>query len=84
MFLAFWIGWALVGLAIAVFVFAWAIKSRQFEQSRKAALLPFDDVEPESAGSESLRRSNLIIVVTVIIIAIILVVVMLALSMQHL
>ena len=47
MYVAFWIGWSLIGLAFTVGVFAWALRTRQLTQSRKAALIPFDDIAPE-------------------------------------
>ena len=46
MFLNFWIGWAFVGLVVATILFAWSVKTRQFSESKRASLLPFDDVTP--------------------------------------
>ena len=45
MFLRFWILWAFVGLSIATAIFWWALHRGQFEDSRRAALLPLDDVD---------------------------------------
>ena len=59
MFLTFWIGWAFVGLAVATWLFAWSIKTRQFENSRRASLLPFDDVSPV-ATRESEKKGRTI------------------------
>jgi nitrogen fixation-related uncharacterized protein len=47
MFIRFWLLWLLLGLAVATWVLSWAIRTRQFEEPRRAALLPFDDVEVE-------------------------------------
>jgi cbb3-type cytochrome oxidase maturation protein len=56
MFIDFWIGWALVGLAAATWLFAWSVKKGQFEESRRAALLPLDDLESRPPGN---RRGRL-------------------------
>lgn len=84
MFIAFWIGWALIGLMVAVLVFVWAMKTRQFEESRRAALIPFDDILPEQSDKESQRKSGLWIVVVIFAVVFVLIAVMLALSMQAL
>ena len=46
MFLRFWFIWAFLGLSVATLIFWWAIQRGQFEDSRRAAFLPLDDVEP--------------------------------------
>lgn len=51
MFLNFWIGWALVGLLAATALFAWSVKTKQFSDSKRASLLPFDDVAPEKTST---------------------------------
>ena len=59
MFSTFWIGWALLGLSVATILFAWSIKTRQFENSRRAALLPFDDITPEKPeGNEGKKKGK--------------------------
>lgn len=59
MFSTFWIGWALLGLLAATILFAWSIKTRQFENSRRAALLPFDDITPEKPkGIEGKKKGK--------------------------
>lgn len=47
MFLKFWIIWAFAGLSLATALFWWAMKSRQFEDSRRAAYLPLKDLDDE-------------------------------------
>lgn len=49
MFLKFWLLWAFLGLSIATAVFWWALSRGQFDDSRRAALLPLDDVEDDPA-----------------------------------
>ena len=46
MFMSFWIGWAILGLIIATWLFAWSVRTRQFENGKRASLLPFDDIDP--------------------------------------
>ena len=58
MYVAFWIGWSLIGLAFTVGVFAWALRNRQLTQSRKAALIPFDDIAPEDPPGGVRPRSG--------------------------
>ena len=58
-FLKFWILWALVGLAVAVWLFYWSLRSRQYQESRRAALLPFDDIEPEEPTHKKEGRFHL-------------------------
>jgi len=57
-FVNFWILWSLLGLAAATALFAWSVGTRQFENSRRAALLPFDDIEPEPRTSAKPVRKN--------------------------
>jgi hypothetical protein len=47
MFFQFWIVWALIGILAATWVFSWALRTRQFENSRRAGLLPLDDIAVE-------------------------------------
>ena len=83
MFLAFFLGWSLVGLAVAVSIFIWAIRSRQFESSRRAALLPFDDVAPEAPSGTRQGKLNFVILVLIIGTGITLTAVMLALALIY-
>jgi len=55
MFLKFWILWALLALTIATWLFKWAVNTGQFEEARRAALLPLDDVEPRPAAKRGGR-----------------------------
>lgn len=50
MFVRFWLLWLLFGMAAAVWVFAWAIRTGQYSEERRAALLPLDDMVPERAS----------------------------------
>jgi hypothetical protein len=87
MYLAFWIGWGLIGLAATVGVFAWAVRTRQFTQSRRAALLPFDDISPEDApagSKEREKKSNMVLAAVFIVAGLVFTVVMLALAMMSL
>jgi nitrogen fixation-related uncharacterized protein len=59
MFIKFWIGWALVGLALAVWLFAWSVRTRQFEEGRRAKYLPFDDVKPSDPDYNRTGRLHL-------------------------
>lgn len=59
MFLNFWIGWAFVGLLAATGLFAWSVKTRQFSDSKRAALLPFDDVTPQEKSTDTKKGSGL-------------------------
>ena len=64
MFLAFWLAWALVGLSAAVLLFTWAVRTRQFESGRRAALIPFDDIAPEERPQpRSLGRGQMLLIV---------------------
>jgi nitrogen fixation-related uncharacterized protein len=58
MFTRFWIAYTILGLALALVIFAWAVRTRQFEESRRAGLLPFDDAEPESTKERPPRRDG--------------------------
>jgi nitrogen fixation-related uncharacterized protein len=58
MFTRFWIAYTILGLALAVAIFAWAVRTRQFEESRRAGLLPFDDAEPDSTVERPERREG--------------------------
>jgi len=86
MHLAFWIGWGLVGLAFSVGVFVWAVRTRQFTQSRKAALIPFDDITPEDAplGADGRAGSNFGLAVFFLVIGLLFTAVMLALALVNL
>ena len=83
MHLAFWIGWGLVGLAFSVGVFVWAVRTRQFTQSRKAALIPFDDITPEDAPPGE-AGGNLGLAVFFLVIGLLFTAVMLALALVNL
>ena len=48
MFVKFWIIWAVVGLGAAIALFSWSLRTRQYSNARQAALIPFDDIKPES------------------------------------
>jgi len=65
-FLTFWLGWALVGLAAATWLFAWAVRSRQFDEARRAALLPFDDVTPQRPSFSRKGRLHLAALLTIL------------------
>lgn len=67
MFLGFWILWALIGLAAATALFAWSIRTKQFENSRRASLLPFDDVAPVKPGGAGARNRGLFITIALLI-----------------
>lgn len=80
MFLAFWIFWAFVGLAAATLLFAWSVKTHQFENSRRAALIPFDDLEPAKSGSTKEGRTLFLTIMTMLVLGVISIVVMLVLA----
>ncbi len=84
--LVFWIGWGLVGLAFTIGVFVWAVRTQQFTQSRKAALIPFDDITPEDAplGEDGRAKSNLGLAVLFIVFGLLFTIVMLALALVNL
>jgi hypothetical protein len=87
MYLAFWIGWGLIGLAFTVAVFAWAVRTRQFSQSRRAALLPFDDISPEDSPpgvGERRSRGNAILATIFIVAGLLFTVVMLVVAVMSL
>jgi len=71
MYLAFWIGWSLIGLAFTIGVFAWAVRTRQFTQSRRASLIPFDDITPEDQPTDKRfgagRDGLLLVVITFVV-----------------
>lgn len=77
MFITFWLVWGLVGLGFATWLFAWAVKTRQFENSRKAALIPFDDIVPESNHSVKGGKGFFYMIIGLVIYGILLTVVML-------
>lgn len=64
------IAWATVSLLVAIVIFMWGVRTGQFQDSRRAALLPFDEethVEPPShshAGRASLIFFAALIAVT--------------------
>lgn len=60
MFINFWIIWSLVGLVIATLLFAWSVKTRQFSNSRRAALIPFDDVKPEKDDEQKSGKNRVL------------------------
>lgn len=66
MFLKFWLGWALIGLAAATWLFAWAVRSRQFDEARRAALLPFDDIAPQRPTYSPKGRLHLAVLLTLL------------------
>jgi nitrogen fixation-related uncharacterized protein len=55
MFVRFWILWALIGLSAATWLFRWAVITGQFDDPRRAALLPLDDVTPRTTAPRSGR-----------------------------
>jgi cbb3-type cytochrome oxidase subunit 3 len=57
MFIRFWILWMMLGLSAAVWVFAWAVRTRQFTQGRRAALIPFDDWAERGAAAPARAMS---------------------------
>jgi nitrogen fixation-related uncharacterized protein len=57
MFLFFWVAWALFGLAVATALLWWSVKTRQFEQGRRAAMLPLED-ENEDEDEEGIDTSG--------------------------
>ena len=65
MFTYFWLVWATIGLIGAIILFRWSLKTRQFQDSRRAALLPFDDEAPAESG-EKARNPRLFLTVAVI------------------
>lgn len=60
MFVNFWILWSLLGLGVATALFAWSVKTRQFENSRRASMLPFDDIKPESKDDKPAEKNRLL------------------------
>ncbi|NUP88367.1 MAG: hypothetical protein HUU25_00945 [Candidatus Sumerlaeia bacterium] len=72
-FVAFWIVWAALGLAAAAYLFWWALRTRQFEESRRAALIVLDDVPLESPGNSRGGRTifRVMMAITVIGVAIV-------------
>lgn len=71
MFIKFWIIWAVAGLSVATWLFIWSLKTRQFENSRKASLLPFDDIDMAKTESNTGKgRGILITVVSMLAISI--------------
>ncbi len=69
MFLKFWIIYAIVGLSIATWLFRWALHSGQFAESRRAGLLPLDDVAP-SPNPPRTGRLHLILLVALVAVGI--------------
>jgi nitrogen fixation-related uncharacterized protein len=65
MFTGFWILWSIIGLALATALFAWSVKTRQFENSRRAALIPFDDVKPDAKNEGKPVKKNRLLFWTV-------------------
>ena len=66
MFTYFWLVWATIGMIGAIILFRWALKTRQFKDSRRAALLPFDDGPPAEAG-ERVHNPRLFMMTVVVI-----------------
>jgi nitrogen fixation-related uncharacterized protein len=71
MFVRFWILWAVAGLAIATWLFRWAVVTGQFDDARRAALLPLDDVKPRSCPPSS-GRLHLFVLVGVAVVGVLL------------
>ena len=61
MFVRFWILWAVAGLTIATWLFRWAVVTGQFDEPRRAALLPLDDVKPRPQPPQSGRFHLLVL-----------------------
>ena len=59
MFIKFWVLWALATLAAAAWLLWWSVRTHQFEEQRRAGLLPFDDVAPERPKHGSQGRFHL-------------------------
>ena len=57
MFVATWLTFLLTGVAMAVLVAAWAVRTRQFEESDRARYLPLGDLdEAEIRDRPPVRR----------------------------
>jgi cbb3-type cytochrome oxidase maturation protein len=83
MFARFWILWAFIGLALATWIFWWAVRRGQFDDSRRAGLLPLDDVDPQTnaqRGTVRRGRLNLIILLSIAAIGVAISVVTIALA----
>jgi nitrogen fixation-related uncharacterized protein len=93
MFTRLWLLWLLIGLAVAAWIFWWAVRRGQFEEGRRAALLPLDDVElqiftkretgnAELAGA-SRGRLNLVVMLTLVVVGATLSLLTFILSLGH-
>jgi nitrogen fixation-related uncharacterized protein len=60
MFITFWIIWSFIGLTAATLLFYWSVKTRQFNNSRRAALMPFDDVKPTGREDKPETKNRLL------------------------
>lgn len=45
-FIRFWIGFSLIGIAVAIVLLGWSIRRRQFREPDRAAMLPFGGAAP--------------------------------------
>ena len=53
------IAWATVSLVVAIVIFMWGVRTGQFKDSRRAALLPFDeDVHVEAPSHSKAGRAS--------------------------
>jgi NADH:ubiquinone oxidoreductase subunit 5 (subunit L)/multisubunit Na+/H+ antiporter MnhA subunit len=71
MFFKFWIIWALIGLAGATCVFSWALRTRQFEEGRRAALLPLDDVPLEPPSHSKTGRFHFWVIMAILAVGVV-------------
>jgi len=53
MFGTFWIVWTFLGLAVATWLFRWALRTGQFADSRRAGLLPLEGAAPQPVTPRS-------------------------------
>lgn len=82
MFVRFWLIWALVGLAVTIWLFRWALRTGQFSDSKRSALLPLSDLQPPASVAQS-GRFHLAILVGIAVCGVLMTCAVVVIALMH-
>ncbi len=84
MFVALWLSFLLTGIAMAVGVVIWAVKTRQFEEQERARYLPLDTPDDLAAPPPVKATPNMLANLSIITIGLVAIAITLRIVIHHL